>query len=103
MNCFAKRERKYFRKAKKMKKKALKIGDVVQLNPDSHKYGGSLLIVTEPAEWGCMGYLCIDLLYDGLVRWKGRAYLRPTWDEIEFVGRAEWIMDSIPETATQEQ
>lgn len=86
-----------------MKKRTLKIGDIVQLNPDTHKYGGSLLIVTEPKEWGCQGYLCLDLPHEGLGRFKNLAYLRVTWDDMEYVGHAEWVIESKPETATQEQ
>ena len=69
-----------------MKKTTLKVGDVVQISPDSANeiFRGCLLIVTEPKDFGCMGYVQIP--------GQGQAYLRPRWDEMELVGKAKWVV-----------
>jgi len=73
-----------------MKKMDLQVGDVLQLNPDYQDgWGGKLIVVTEPKPWGCQGYV---LEYPPhAVTFKGRAYIRPTWDKMEYVGRMTWI------------
>lgn len=77
-----------------MDKRELEVGDIVQLNPDGNgQFGGQYLIVTEPKGFGCQGYILWEDLskYDGATTYKGRAYLRPTWDRMEFVGKAIWL------------
>jgi hypothetical protein len=80
-----------------MEKMELKPGDVVQINPDSiYSYkglGGALLVVTEPKSFGCQGYLLLDRQVYGLATYKGRAFLRPEFKDIELVGRLVWIYD----------
>lgn len=73
-----------------MEKRELEIGDIVQINPDYKKqFGGLLLVVTEPKSWGCQGYIIGNV--DGAVTWKGRAYLRPKFEEMEYIGKLIWI------------
>lgn len=74
-----------------MKKRDLEIGDVVQLDP-KHKFGGMFVVVTEPNEWGCQGYLCSPVGFEA-VRYKNLAYVRPKWEDIEYVGKMHWILD----------
>lgn len=74
-----------------MKKRDLEIGDVVQLKPDyGNGFGGMLVVVTEPKEFGCQGYL---MAYHSVnaVTWKGKAYLRPSWADMEYVGKLHWL------------
>lgn len=74
-----------------MEKRALKVGDVVQLNPETTRnrmFAGCMLVVTEPKGFGCQGYIqCLGT--DGNP--GGQAYYRPTWDEMEPVGLAFWV------------
>jgi hypothetical protein len=74
-----------------MKPKKLEFGDVVQINPEMNdKFPGMLVVVTEPKEWGCQGYL----MHTGdfhAVRFEGKAFIRPRFEEIEFVGKIEWM------------
>ena len=74
-----------------MEKTELKIGDVVQLRPE-HKFGGMLLVVTEPKEWGCQGYLMSQFNFEA-VRYKGRAFVRPKFEDFEFVGKIQWMYE----------
>jgi hypothetical protein len=76
-----------------MGKRELKIGDIVQINPSHENFGGQLLVVTEPKEWGCQGRLYLDTLID-VCRCDGRAYLRVKWENMEYVGTIEWIYES---------
>ena len=75
----------------------LKIGDVVQLKPD-HKFGGMLVAVTEPKEWGCQGYLMSQFNFEA-VRFKGVAYVRPKFDDFEYVGKIQWIYENTNENS----
>ncbi len=72
-----------------MEKTELQIGDVVQLRPE-HKFGGFLVVVTEPKDWGCQGYLMSQYEVEA-TRFKGVAYLRPRFEEFEFVGKLHWM------------
>jgi hypothetical protein len=76
-----------------MEKLELKHGDIVQLNPDTVKnkmFAGCFLTVTEPKSFGVMGYVQ-GLGENGEP--GGQAYYRASWDEMEFVGHAEWVVD----------
>ena len=77
-----------------MNKKELKRGDILQFNPEHEVYGGQLVMVDEPKEWGCQGVLFLDREYEGLTRYKGRAFVRPKFEDVEHVGSIEWIWDS---------
>lgn len=67
-----------------MEKRELKAGDIVQISPESKNeiFRGCLVIVSEPKSFGCQGYIQVP--------GEGQAYVRPTWDDIEFCGTAEW-------------
>lgn len=73
-----------------MEKRELQIGDLCQINP-SHPYGGALIAVTDPKEWGAVGYLMCEYETQGLVRFKGRAFLRIKWEDMEYIGKLEWL------------
>lgn len=72
-----------------MEKRDLEIGDVVQLSP-SHKFGGMLVVVNEPKSFGCQGYLLSPNPFEA-VRFNGKAYVRPKWEDMEYVGKLAWI------------
>lgn len=74
-----------------MEPRELEIGDAVQLNP-KHKFGGMLVIVTEPKKWGCQGYLMSAYSFEA-VKFKGVAYVRPTFEDFEYVGKLQWLLD----------
>ena len=80
-----------------MQKTTLKIGDVVQLNPDHPKFPGFLVVVTDPKEFGCQGYLMGHLPFEA-VRYKGVAYVRPRFEEFEYVGKIQWMHEPSDET-----
>lgn len=69
-----------------MEKRDLEIGDVVQIRPDIDEgvFGGSLMIVTEPKSFGAQGAV------HGLG--KGQAYYRCNFADMEFVGKAPWVL-----------
>ena len=71
-----------------MDNRELKKGDIVQLNPDMDMFGGCFMVVTEPKSFGAMGYVT-----DTNSKEKGHAYLRTEFKEMEFVGRAEWVLN----------
>lgn len=74
-----------------MKKRKLEIGDVLQLNPE-HKFGGMLVVVDEPKSWGCQGYLMSAYDFEAC-KFKGRAFLRPKFEDMEYVGKLYWILE----------
>lgn len=70
-----------------VEKRELLPGDVVQLNPEIAQpmFSGCFLTVTEQKVFGCQGYVqCLG--EDG--KPGGQAFLRPTWAQMEYVGRA---------------
>lgn len=72
-----------------MEKRTLEQGDVVQLDPDHYDmFGGCLVIVDEPKEWGMQGYVLIPIERG---KFPARAYIRATWEHMEFVGRGTWM------------
>jgi hypothetical protein len=70
----------------------IQVGDVVQLIPE-HKFGGMLVVCTEPKSWGCQGYLMSQFSFGGATRFKGVAYLRPEFKDFEYVGKIQWIYE----------
>lgn len=74
-----------------MESRELDIGDVCQIRPDYEQFGGMLLVVTEPKKWGAQGYLMSCHHFDA-VKFRGIAYLRVKWEEMEYVGKLEWIL-----------
>lgn len=73
-----------------MEKRDLQEGDLLQLNPHHENFGGMLIVVTEPKSWGCQGYLMASRNFEA-TRYKGRAYLRAKFEEMEYIGRLEWF------------
>ncbi len=75
-----------------MTPRELEAGDVVQINPDAvgnKAFSACMLVVTEPKAWGCQGY--VQALGEARDEAGGLAFMRLTWAEMEFVGRAEWV------------
>lgn len=70
-----------------MEKCALRVGDVVQLNPEYHPdvFGCAFMVVTKPKPWGAHGY-CHSLKGPENV-----VHVRPRFKDMKFVGRATWI------------
>lgn len=61
-------------------------GDIVQIDPDHDKmFGGKLMIVTEPKDWGAQGYF-IDIATDQL------AFYRVNHDHAEMCGHVKWMI-----------
>ena len=72
----------------------LKIGSIVQIKPGAHEFGGDFIIVTEILNFGIQGYLAIVFVpATDLVRFKGVAFLRLKWKEVELVGFANWRLE----------
>ncbi len=56
----------------------------MQIDPSHDEtFGGALMVVTEPKEWGAQGYVF------GL--WKGLAWYRCAWEHMELAGKAVWM------------
>jgi hypothetical protein len=69
-----------------MNKQELKVGEIVQLNPDTCRnpmFGACYMTVTEPKSWGAQGYVQA-LGEDEKV--GGQAYYRANWEEMEPTG-----------------
>lgn len=78
-----------------MEKMDLEIGDIVQISPEGkykNTFGGMLLVVTEPKEFGCQGYIMSSQDIDA-VKFRGRAFLRPSWEDIEYIGKMVWSLE----------
>ena len=72
----------------------LKRGDVVQISPENDingAFGGCLLVVTEAKQSLVMGY--VQALGSDR-ELGGQAFIRLPWDQVEFVGRATWIIQT---------
>ena len=77
-----------------MKKRELKIGDVVQIDPAHDEcFGGAFMMVTEPRAWGAQGF--VHYLN------QGRAYYRVPFENMEFVGHATWVPQDEQDTPEQ--
>lgn len=76
-----------------MKPQELKIGQLVQLNPETvgnRMFAGCIMVVTEPKSWGAQGY--VQALGEN-GNPGGQAYYRAKWDDMEPVGFAEWTIE----------
>lgn len=76
-----------------MQKRELVVGDVLQIDPNGRYkdlWGGMLIVCTEPKSWGCQGYLLASRNFEA-VKFDGRAYLRPTWEDMEYIGKLQWM------------
>lgn len=74
-----------------MSPRSLEAGDVVQLSPETCKnpmFAACFMTITEPKGWGAQGYVQA-LGENGKI--GGQAYYRATFDEMEFVGTAQWV------------
>jgi hypothetical protein len=75
----------------------LQPGDVVQIRGDHETFAGCFMLVTEPKAFGAQGFVSMPAARGEL---PGRAYLRPKWEDMEYVGRAVWVpADEIDEEA----
>lgn len=72
-----------------MEKYDIERGDVVQLNPQHVRFPCALVVVTEPKSFGCQGYLMLSGETEAC-RFSGLAYIRPKFEDFEFVGRIVW-------------
>jgi hypothetical protein len=73
-----------------MNKRELQVGEVVQLNPETVKnkmFSACFMVVTEPKTWGAQGY--VQALGEN-EQAGGLAFYRANWNEMEFIGTAEW-------------
>ena len=73
-----------------MKEIQLKEGDILQISPIHPKFPGFFLIVTEPKSWGAQGFLVSSRNFEA-VKFKGRAFLRVKFEEVEYCGKVYWI------------
>lgn len=72
-----------------MSPRDLEPGDVVQIDPESGGFfSGCFMLVTEPKSWGAQGFISIPRSRDEL---PGRAFFRARFDQMEYVGKAEWV------------
>jgi len=77
---------------RKMEKYDIKEGDVLQLKPE-HQFGGMLVVCTEPKSFGCQGYLMSQFNFEGATRFEGVAYVRPSFEDFEYVGKIHWMYE----------
>jgi hypothetical protein len=73
-----------------MTPRELEPGDVVQLAPTTANlmFAYCMMTVTEPKAFGAQGYVQMT----GENGQPGdRAYYRAKWEDMEYVGRAEWV------------
>ena len=69
------------------------VGMLVQLNPETIRnpvFAGCIMVVTQPKPWGAQGY--VQALGEN-GKPGGRVPYKETWEEMEFVGVAEWIKE----------
>lgn len=69
-------------------------GDVVQIDPEHPLFGGCFALVTEVKPWGIQGFVSIP---QERGKPPGEAYCRLEWRQIELVGRASWVPQSVYE------
>ncbi len=71
----------------------LAVGDVVQISPESlSAFRGCFMLVTEPKKWGAQGFVCMPKARD---EWPGEAYFRAEWSDMEYVGTAAFVPESM--------
>lgn len=73
-----------------MEKRELKFGDILQLDPNVEDFGGMLLVVTDPKEWGAQGYLMSAYTFEAY-KFDGRAFLRVKFEDVEYCGHLAWV------------
>jgi hypothetical protein len=68
----------------------LEIGDVVQLAPSEDGFFGTCyMVVTEPKSFGAQGYISMP---NEPGEPPGLAFYRAKWEEMEWIGRAVWMI-----------
>lgn len=74
-----------------MSDERIKPGAVVQLSPDvgNQAFAYSFMTVTERKGFGAQGY--VQALGTRESGPGGQAYYRANWDEMVYVGQAEWV------------
>lgn len=78
--------------SKKLAPIDVKADMVFQLDPENVKnqaFSGCFMVVTEAKPWGVQGF--VQALGENR-KPGGQAYYRATWEEIEYVGHAEWVI-----------
>lgn len=59
-------------------------GDIVQIDPEyDEMFGGCLMVVTEPKNWGAQGFFNVP--------GQGLAFYRVNFENAVRVGRTEWL------------
>lgn len=76
-----------------MEKYDIQKGDVLQLKPDHPKFPCFLIVCTAPKSWGCQGYLMSQFNFEA-TRFQGAAYLRAKFEQMEYVGKIQWMWES---------
>ena len=72
----------------------LKKGTILQINPSYKDFQGDFLILEEVGERLVHGYLALVYTqHERFVRYKGVAYLRIAWENIELVGVVKWRLE----------
>lgn len=75
---------------KNVKKSQIGVNSVVQVNTEldekDNKFAGCFVVVTELKPWGIQGYA-------QNVGAKGQIYIRLNWEQIEYIGEAEWVIE----------
>lgn len=76
-----------------MEKYELKPGMLVQIDPESDPiFGGHFMVITEPKSFGAQGYCPAFGRREGEETIPGGfAYYRCRFENMEIVGRAEWV------------
>ena len=71
-----------------MEKRDLEVGNVVQINPEhDERFAACFMVVTEPKSWGAQGYIQVPGK-------QGQAFYRCDFENMEYVGRAEFVLES---------
>lgn len=76
-----------------MEKMDLQVGDVVQIDPGLENciFRACLMVVTEVKSFGALGAICIPT---SRIEPPGFAYYRATWEQMEYVGKATWTLET---------
>lgn len=65
----------------------MKIGDIVQINPEKDVFGGCMVVVTEVKSWGIQGYVQSAGV-------DGQQYIRVKTEDFESTGgSAIWMVE----------
>lgn len=64
----------------------IRIGEIVQVNPEYETFGGCMVVVTEVKTWGIQGYVQSAGV-------PGQQYIRLKTDDFESTGgKAVWVV-----------